>query len=77
MLRKLSEDAGACYARADECAREADEAFSEPTRQDLLRLHQSRVKLACSYEFAERLLDFSKDNNRRRAEFYGDGEPIR
>jgi hypothetical protein len=74
MLRKLSEEVRACHAHADECARKAEDAFTEDMRQDFLRLRQSWLKLASSYEFAERLLDFSKDNNRRRAEFYGGDE---
>lgn len=63
-----------CRARAEECARKADEAFTEEMREEFLRLRQSWLNLARSYEFAERLLGFSKDNKRRRAEIYGIGD---
>ncbi len=37
---------------------------------DFLRIEQSWLSLARSYEFGERLLAFSRENHRRRAEFY-------
>jgi uncharacterized protein with PIN domain len=70
MLRKLSKEVGDCYAHAEECARKAKEAIFEELRNDYLRLQQSWLTLARSYEFAERLLDFSKENNKRRTEFH-------
>ena len=72
MLRKLSEEIRECYAHAEECARKAKEVTVEELRNDFLRRQQSWLALARSYEFAERLLDFTKENSRRRAEFYGD-----
>ena len=63
MLQRLREEVGACYAYARECARKADTAISDEMRYDLLRLQESWLNLARSYEFAEhRLSDFSKEN---------------
>jgi hypothetical protein len=70
MLRKLSEEVRSCLAHAEECERKAEVATSEKSRNDYLRLRQHWLTLANSHEFAERLLDFSKENNRRRAELY-------
>lgn len=72
MMRKLSQDVAECYARAEDCQRKAEQAFTADTQQDFLRLQQSWLNLARSYEFAERPLAFSKENNRRRVEIYGD-----
>jgi hypothetical protein len=72
MLRKLSREVSDCYAQADDCAHKAREAVTEQSRNDYLRAQQRWLTLAHSYEFAERLLDFSNENKRRRAEFYGD-----
>ncbi len=72
MLRRLSREVVDCYVRAENCQRKAEAAPTEESRQDFLQIQQSWLKLATSYEFAERLLDFSKENKRRRAEFYGD-----
>jgi hypothetical protein len=71
MLSKVSDQVSGCYVSAEECARKAEKAFSAAMREDLLRLQASWLNLARSYEFAERLLDFSKENERRRTEFYG------
>jgi hypothetical protein len=71
MLRKLSQEVSDCYAHAEEAGRKAKETSSEELRKDYLRAQQSWLTLAHGYEFAERLLDFSKENERRRAEFYG------
>jgi hypothetical protein len=61
MLRKLSKEVSECYARAEDCTRKAAEALTEERREDYLRLQQSWLNLALSYDFAERLLDFSKE----------------
>ncbi len=67
MLRKLTDEVRNCYERADECGRKANASASAELRADFLLLQQSWLNLARSYEFAERLLDFSAENNRRRA----------
>ena len=68
MLRKVNQEVSYCLARADACGRKAE--VSEETREVFLRLRQSWLALARSYEFGERLVDFSKENRRRRNEFY-------
>jgi hypothetical protein len=66
MLRKLSDEVRECYAHADECAHKAQDAFTAEMREDFLRLQKSWLALARSYEFAEQLLDFSRENTRSR-----------
>jgi hypothetical protein len=61
MLRRLSKEASDCYAHAENCARKAAEATTEERRGDFLRLQQGWLNLALSYDFAERLRDFSKE----------------
>ena len=72
MLRNLNDEVTFGYGRAEEYARKARAAFTDEMRADFLRLQESWLHLARSYEFAERLLDFSKENKRRRTEFYSD-----
>jgi hypothetical protein len=59
MLESLSREIRDCYQRAEACARMADAALHEAMRLDLLRLEQSWLNLARSYEFAARLVDFT------------------
>jgi hypothetical protein len=66
MLRKLSKEIASCYAHAEACKRKADSALTDERREDFLRLQQSWLTLARSYEFAERLLDFTNENKRNR-----------
>jgi hypothetical protein len=77
MLRQLGKEVSDCYAQAEECARKAAEATTDQARIDYLRLHQHWLTLARSYELGERLVNFSKENARRRAEFYGHDIPVR
>jgi hypothetical protein len=69
MLRKLGGEMADCHAHAESCARKAAEATTDQERDDYLGLQQHWLTLARSYEFSERLDDFSKENTRRRAEF--------
>jgi hypothetical protein len=69
MLRKLSNEIADCHAQAEACARKAAEATNDQERDDCLILQHSWLTLACSYEFSERLNDFSKEITRRRAKF--------
>jgi hypothetical protein len=66
MLRQLGDEVRECYARAEECARKAKNAFSEDMRDDFLRLEQSWLTLARSFEFAGRLVDFTRQNSRTK-----------
>jgi hypothetical protein len=69
MLRKLSSEIANCYAHADSCAQKAAEATTDTECDAYLRLEQHWLTLGRSYEFSERLNDFSTENTRRRAEF--------
>jgi hypothetical protein len=71
MLRNLSNEVRYCYAHANACASKAAMARDEERRKSYLRLQERWLILAQSYAFEERLLDFSKENQRKRAEFYG------
>jgi len=74
MLRNLSQEQRNCLAKAEECARKAGNATTEEERQQYRRLEQSYLTLAQSYEFSERLLDFTKENSRKlKAWFKEDG----
>src|SRR5215475_8443946 len=68
MLRKLSSEMADCYAHAETCARMAAQAAGKE-RDDYLGLQQRWLTLARSYDFSERLNDFSEENTRRRIEF--------
>ena len=70
-LRQLSKEVSDCYAHAVDCAGKAAKAITGESREGYLRLEQNWLALACSYEFGERLNDFSKENKRLRAEFFG------
>ena len=76
MPRELNEEVAHCHKRAEECARKAECASCGEMREDFLLLKKSWVHLAQGYELAERLVDFSRDNQRRRVEFFDDGRPI-
>jgi hypothetical protein len=69
MLRKLSNEIADCHAHAESCARKAAKATTHQERDDYLGLQRHWLTLAGSYEFSERLGDFSKENTRCRAEF--------
>jgi hypothetical protein len=71
MLARLSQEIIDCHTRAEEYQRKADTAASDQSRRDFLALQQSWLSLAGSYELAERLLDFSKENQKRREDFFG------
>ena len=67
MLKNLGQEQRNCLAKADECAGKAAEATTEEERLQYRRLEQSYLTLARSYEFSERLLDFTKENSRQTA----------
>jgi hypothetical protein len=55
MLRSFSEEIRHCYEHAEACARKAEYAASEEMRHDFLRLEQSWLQLARSYQLVEGL----------------------
>jgi hypothetical protein len=65
MLQSLSERIRECYEHAEECARKAD-AQTDPTlKQDFLDMEKRWLTLARSFEFSQRLGDFSDETNRQ------------
>jgi len=75
MLKNLGQEQRNCLAKADECAGKAAEATTEEERLQYRRLEQSYLTLARSYEFSERLLDFTKENSRRLKAWVEDDSP--
>lgn len=66
MPREVNEEVAHCHERAEDCAQKAERAPCEELRDDFLLLKKSWVHLAHGYELAERLVDLSRDNHRRR-----------
>ena len=63
MVRKLSTEATDCYVQASAYARKAKLASTGEMRESFLRLEQSWLSLARSYELSDRLLVLSKEND--------------
>jgi hypothetical protein len=64
MLKNLTEEIRECYRHAGDCARQAA-AQNDPTlKQDFLDTEQRWLFLARSYEFTDRLTDFSDETKR-------------
>jgi hypothetical protein len=72
LVRELSEEAVALGKHRPKSVRRGSErgGFSAQA------IHQSWLTLARSYEFGERLVDFSRENDRRRREIYGLRSPF-
>ena len=64
MLSNLSEQIRECLQHAENCARKAATQTDSKIREDFLELEQRWLFLARSYEFAERLGDFSDEAKR-------------
>jgi len=64
MLRNLSEEIRECYRHAEDCARKAASHTDPQTRSDFMELETRWLFLARSYEFTERLTDFSDETKR-------------
>lgn len=58
MLENLSEQIRECHWQAQECARRAREHTDPKARQDYLDFERRWLRLAASYEFAERMQCF-------------------
>jgi len=69
MLQKLSEQIQACFERALEAKRRADASADEGSKADFLEMEKRWLALARSYEFAERLTDFTAANSDWRQSF--------
>jgi hypothetical protein len=59
MLSNVSEQVRECYAHAEYCARKATAQTDPRIKQDYLDLEQHWLRLARSYEFTDRLSDFT------------------
>lgn len=66
MLENLSEEMRRCYEEAEVCARAAAALTDEKLRADYLRLEQSWLRLARSYELRQRLTLFTNEAARWR-----------
>jgi hypothetical protein len=72
LLENLSEEVRQCYVHAEECTGLARDTQDEKLRADYLRLAQTWLKLAASYEFWVRLKLFTNEAARRK----NDWQPI-
>jgi hypothetical protein len=68
MLQKLDSEIRECYRHAAECSRRADESQDSFTRQDFLDAEKRWLCLAHSYEFAERLSNFTEPVSSQKPE---------
>jgi PAS domain-containing protein len=69
MLQKLSEQVGECYQRALDANRMADRTDDPVRKADFLEMEKHWLVLARSYEFTERLTDFTAANADWRRRF--------
>jgi hypothetical protein len=66
MLQNLSEEIRECYLRAEQCKRLAEAASTPNEKADYLAMERRWLSMAQSYEFVERLSDFTEPFRRRR-----------
>jgi hypothetical protein len=66
MLQSVSEQLRECYEHAEYCARRAAAQTDLRTKQDYLDLERHWLTPARSFEFSERLSDFSAANQKAR-----------
>ena len=59
MLQKPTEEIAECYKHASECRERANRALDQAGKRDFREMEQRWLSLAHSYEFAERLSDFT------------------
>ena len=64
MLKNLSEEIRECLQHAENCVRKAAAQSCPKLKQDFLELERRWLYLARSYEFTERLTDFSVETKR-------------
>jgi hypothetical protein len=65
MLQNLTEEIAECYHCASQCRERAALADNPDTKQEYLDMERRWLNLARSYEFAERLSDFTTEARRR------------
>ena len=66
MLPKLIGEIAECYWHATDARERAKSAGNDMTKQDFLDTERRWLSLAHSYEFAERLSNFTDEVKRRR-----------
>ena len=77
MLQKLTNEIAECYRRAHE-SREAAKRTSDPSlKQDLLDMERRWISLAHSYEFAERLSNFTAEVRRSQKGVESLADPLK
>jgi hypothetical protein len=64
MLNNLREQSRQCYRHAEDCARKAAAQTDPKIKADFLDVERRWLLLAQSYEFTERLGDFSNETKR-------------
>jgi hypothetical protein len=65
MLNNLSEQIRQCLQHANDCELKAAAQTDPKLKQDFLEMEQRWLRLARSYEFTERLGDFSDETKRQ------------
>lgn len=65
MLNNLSEQIRECLRHAEDCARQAAAQTCPKLKEDFLDMERRWLFLARSYEFTERVTDFSADAKRK------------
>src|SRR5215472_18193147 len=63
VLQNLSDKVRLCYERAAEAKEDADETLDPEAKADFLNMERRWLLLARSYEFGERLGDFTQENS--------------
>jgi hypothetical protein len=67
MLKNLSEEIRECYRHAEDCARKATTQTDPKRKENFFELERRWLFLARSWEFAERLTNFS-DGAKQKAD---------
>jgi hypothetical protein len=65
MLQNLSKEIRECYFHAEGCKRHAGTAMTPAAKTDFLEMERRWLSLAHSYEFAERLSNFTEPFRRK------------
>jgi hypothetical protein len=66
MLQNLSKDIRECYLLAEQSRRLAEAALTPSAKKDFLDMERRWLSLAHSYEFAERLSDYTAPFAKRK-----------
>ena len=74
MLNNLSKQIRECLRHAEDCARKAAAQTDPQLKENFLDMERRWLFLARSYEFTERVTDFSAEN-KRQAKRYCPTEP--